>query len=131
MTDNDTDVTVGDLTVDGVDSREYDYAAVVDATVSGPSGQIVVERRYEGLPRHNDVIEPDVVDENDRLLDRPDAVHVHTKFYADDDRYLGDAHDAWVPADRAALSDEGAFRDACRSHFETTVVSAYEHAPTG
>lgn len=128
---DDADVTISDLTVDGVDSREYDYVVVVRATVTGPSGPLVVERRYEGLPRHNDVLERDAVDENDELLDRPDAVHVHTKFYggSEGDAYLSDAHDAWLPEDRSVLSEAMTFRDASREHFENTAAAAYEKAP--
>lgn len=130
--DSDPDVTVDDLTVDAVDTPEYDYAVVARATVDGRSGPLVLERRYEGLPRHNDVLDRDAVDENDELLDRPDAVHVHTTFYGEDgDEYLGDDHDAWIPEDPSVLRGEEAFRAAVREQFRDSVAVAYENAPTG
>ena len=128
---DDPAVTDEDLTVDGVDSAEYEYAVVASATLDGPRGPVVVERRYEGLPRHNDELDRDAVDSNDDLVDRPDAVHVHTRFYAAGrERYLGDEHASWRPEDPSMLSDADAFREACRAHFLDALPATYENAPT-
>lgn len=128
MTDHGTDVTVADLTVERVDSDEYDYAVAVRARLDGPSGPRAVRRRYEALPRHNDVLAGDAVDSNDELTDRPDEVHVHTRYY-DGEAYRGDRHDAWRPTDASILSDEERFRDACREHFRRRRTDVYERAP--
>ena len=121
----DADVTVGDESISAVDSDEYDFAVAVSATLDGPAGPLRLKRRYEALPRHNDVLDRDAVDSNDELVDRPDAVHVHTRFYAGtDDDYLGDAHEVWRP-DASALVDADAFLAACREHVRDSVADAY------
>ena len=130
MTPDDADVTVADLTVTPVDDREYDFAVVARATLDGPAGPLRVRRRYEALPRHNDVLDAAGADGNDELVDRPDAVHVHTKFYAGDgESYLGDAHDGWLPPDRSVLGDADAFAAACRDQFRSSAAATYEDAP--
>lgn len=125
VTDGGTDdVRIGDVTVRHVDTREYDFAVVASAVLDGTAGLLHLERRYEALPRHNDVLEREAVDSNDELLDRPDAVHLHTRYYGERGDYLGDAHASWRP-DRSALVGPGAFLDACRDHFRETASDAY------
>lgn len=136
--DDDSDVTVADLAVRPDESDEYELVAVATARVDGPDGQATVRRRYEALPRHNDVVDRTAVDVNDELVDRPDVVHVHAKWYAGDRRsseggddgedgstYLRDAHETWRPDDPTILADAAAFRDAVREHLLATVEECY------
>lgn len=145
-TDERADETVAEVSVRTDDSEEYERTAVATARVEGPDGPLWVWRRYEGLPRHNDVVAPDAVDSEDALLERPDEVHVRTKWYeADDapadgadaegadpgddgpDEYVRDAHETWRPDDPAVLGDPDAFRVAAWEHALATLGSD----PTG
>lgn len=123
-----TDVEVTDLSIEPGQNREYELVAVVTAEVDGPEGPLRLHRRYEALPRQNDVVEGDEVDSNDEYLDRPDEVHVHTQYATADapGQFFLDAHDTWRPGDTAALQAGEPFLDACRDHLEADVADAYE-----
>lgn len=121
------DVTLADVDIEQVDSREYDRAVVATATVTGPEDGIDVRREYEALPRHNDVVDRTDPNVDDELVDRPDEVHVHTTL-ADDGEYAGDEHETWRPEDPSVLGDPTAFRAACREHFRATAAEVYERA---
>lgn len=96
MTDEPAPTTdVSAVEVRPVASQEYELAAVATATIDGPTGEVHIQRGYEALPRHNDVVDPDAVDSNDQLVDRSDAVHVHTQFFTggETEEYVLDSHD--------------------------------------
>ena len=131
MTPDRCDLVCANVTVTPASSREYEFSAVATADVSSGDGAFRLRRRYEGLPRHNDVVDLDAVDSNDELVDRPDAIHVHTTVFAvDDDReeYLLDEHESWRPPDPAALGDDDAFLAACRDHHLAGIGQAYARA---
>jgi hypothetical protein len=117
-------VEVQSLSITPGDDTEYERAVQVDATLTGPRGEVRIDRRYEALPRHNDVVDPGAVDSNDELLAQADAVHVYTKWFVDD-AYVGDDHDIWEHADPSVLTDDAAFTSASREHVERTAAQAY------
>lgn len=120
---------VEDVGIEAVPSREYERSAVAVATVDGPAGRLRVRRRYEALPRHNDVVDRPAIDSNDEYVDRPDAVHVHTRLYAvDDGAYVLDDHDTWTPEEVSVLGDADAFLAACRAHHVGDVGRVYRRA---
>lgn len=120
-------VTLADVELEQVDSREYERAIEATVTLAGPAGEVTVERTYEALPRHNDVVDRTAPNVDDELVDAPDAVHVHTTVAAGGE-YGGDEHEAWTPDDATVLADPTAFRAACRNHFRETAESLYERA---
>lgn len=118
------DVTLADVDIEQVDSREYERAVAATATLGGPDGEVAIRREYEALPRHNDVVDRTAPNVDDELVDRPDAVHVHTTV-REDGEYRGDAHETWVPDDPETLADPTAFRAACRDHLRATAADVY------
>lgn len=145
-TDETADGTVAEVSVRTDDSDEWERTAIATARVTGTDGPRRVWRRYEALPRHNDVVAPDAIDVEDGLVERPDEVHVHTKWYETDeppeddgdenraaspptsgdesdesDEYLRDAHETWRPEDPTVLGDPDAFRAAVRDHALATL----------
>lgn len=119
------------------ESREYERSVAATVRLSGPAGPLVVRRTYEALPFHNDVVYPEGADSNDALLDRPDAVHVHTRYYRPDeddeigddegDDYFLDRHETWR-LDPATLGDPARFRAACERHHLADLASEYRWA---
>lgn len=106
-----------DVSLRPVESSEYELAVEATAQVQGSAGEELLRHRYEALPRHNDVVATGTPDANDALVDRPDAVHVHTRYYdGETEEYEGDAHETWRPDDPTVLSDPSAFRAAVRDH---------------
>lgn len=117
-----------DVCTRAVDSREYELAVVVAATIRGPDGALRIRRRYEALPRHNDVVDPESIDSNDEYVDRPDTIHVHATYRVPRggrDEYVSDEHDLWRPADLSSFGSPEAFLDACRSHHLAHIDGAY------
>lgn len=110
------------------ENREYERAVAATARLDGPAGPLVVRRTYEALPFHNDVVHPEGADSNDELLDRPDAVHVYTRYYrpgrAGDDYFL-DRHETWRLDDPAILGEPERFRAACERHHLADLASEY------
>lgn len=126
-----TDVACTNVEITAEPSREYGHAAVATATIHDCGEEFRVRRRYEGLPFHNDVVDPDAVDSNDEMIDRPDEIHVHTRVStvdADRETYLVDQHETWRPPDSTALGDGGAFLAACREHHLAGLGRAYSLA---
>lgn len=119
-----------DSALENVESREYERAVAATARFDGSQGPLSIRRTYEALPLHNDVVHPEGADSNDELLDRPDAVHVHTRYYRpEDDRetYFLDRHETWR-LDPAVLGDAGRFRAACERHHLADLVGEYRWA---
>lgn len=146
-TDEPADGTAVDVSVRTDDGDEYERTVIATARVEGTDGQLRVWRRYEALPRHNDVVAPDAIDVEDGLVERPDEVHVHTKWYeaavstedgggneesgadpagadAAAGEYVRDAHETWRPDDPAILGDPDAFCAAARDHALATMGAA-------
>ena len=140
MTDADAgggadDVAVIESAAEGVESDEYEFAMEATATVEGPEGRLLVRRRYEALPYHNDELYPEGADSNDERTDRPDEVQVHTRFYAlsdegspDDPEYFGDEHDSWTPERPEALGDPDELADLCAARHLADPVALYRKA---
>lgn len=120
-------VTLAGVELEQVDSREYERALQATATLAGPDGEFTVERTYEALPRHNDVVDRTSPNVDDELVDAPDAVHVHTTIEAGGE-YRGDEHETWRPDDAGVLADPTAFRAACRDHLRETARRLYDRA---
>ena len=117
-----------------VENREYERSVAATARLDGPAGPLVVRRSYEALPLHNDVVHPEGADSNDEFLDRPDAVHVHTRYYhpnededGEDDYFL-DRHETWRLVDPATLGDTERFHTACERHHLADLASEYRWA---
>ena len=113
--------------------KEYELAGEATATVDGPDGELTIRRRYEALPRHNDVVYPDGVDSNDEFVDRPDAVHVHTKCLRstdEDEEYLLDVHDTVRPDDISVLAGTESFLEVCRERYFADGEARYARATT-
>lgn len=118
-----------------VESDEYEFAMAATATVEGPEGRLLVRRRYEALPYHNDELYPEGADSNDERTDRPDEVQVHTRFYAlpddgspDDPDYFGDEHESWTPEPANALADGDELARICAAHHLADPVALYRDA---
>lgn len=123
------ETAITDVTVQLVPTSEYEVAAVATAVVHGPAGAVRIRRRYEALPRHNDVVDSGRVDSNDQLVGRSDAVHVHTRLYdVEEGAYLRDAHDTWTPDRLSILEDPETFLAACRDHHVSDGRRAYHRA---
>lgn len=120
----DDPIEVRSLSVTPGDDREYERAVSAEATLTGPRGEVRIDRRYEALPRRNDVVAPEAVESNDELLAAADAVHVYTKWFVDGS-YVRDDHETWEPADPSVLADDVAFETACREHVERTAARTY------
>lgn len=149
-TDEPADGTVAEVSVRTDDSDEWERTAIATARVEGADGPLRAWRRYEALPRHNDVVAPGEIDVEDALVERPDEVHVHTKWYetgeapadageedeaaapstsgGEPDEYVRDAHETWRPDDPAVLGDPDAFRAAARDHALATLGAAADPA---
>lgn len=129
MTDDDPgDVTVLETKTAPAESAEYDRAMTAEATVTGPQGPVRVRRRYNALPRHNDVVERSGADSNDELLARADEIYVHSKFYTvtdDEEEYFRDRHDTWRPTDSRAIGSEATFLELCRDHHRRNLQPDY------
>lgn len=113
-----------------VENREYERAVTATARLDGPAGTLSVRRTYEALPFHNDVLDPEGADSNDEFLDRPDAVHVHTRYYRpgeDREDYVRDRHETWR-LDPATLGDPTHFRAACERHHLADLAAEYRWA---
>lgn len=113
-----------------VESREYERAVAATVRLDGPAGFLAVRRTYEALPFHNDVVHREGADSNDELLDRPDAVHVHTRYYRPGERgdeYFLDRHETWR-LDPATLGDPAHFRAACERHHLADLATEYAWA---
>jgi hypothetical protein len=111
-----------------VENREYERAVAATARLDGPAGPLVVRRTYEALPFHNDVVHPEGADSNDAFLDRPDAVHVYTRYYRPDeegDDYFLDRHETWRLDDPAILGEPAQFRTACERHHLADLAAEY------
>lgn len=128
MTARDSSVDVLESDVRGIESREYELAAVATVRLDGPFGERSIRRSYEALPRHNDTVHREGANSNDDFLDRPDAVHVHSKYYrfaGGEETYLGDRHEIWqVDLDR--LVDAELFLATCEDHHHADLESEYD-----
>ncbi|WP_227355235.1 hypothetical protein [Haladaptatus salinisoli] len=119
-----------------VESSEHEFAMRATATVDGPEGRLTVRRQYDALPYHNDVVYPDDPDSNDERVERPDEIHVHTKFYAasddpdeaDEADYFADVHETWTPEDAAVLGDEDELARRCTEHHLADPAALYRDA---
>lgn len=126
------DVRVVESETAPAESVEWDLSVTASARLTGPRGTLRIDRRYHGLPRHNDVVDPDAADSNDELLDGPDELYVHSKYYlvgdgrADD--YFLDRHETWRPDDPDAIADESAFLAACEAHHLADLAAEYDAA---
>ena len=110
------------------ESGEYEFALEAWATIDGPDGELIVRRRYEALPYHNDDLYPEGADSNDRRTARPHEVHVHTRFRAatgDRSEYVGDEHDSWAPDPSDALADPSELTALCSAHHLADPVALY------
>ena len=118
-----------------VESSEYGFAMEATAIVEGPAGRLLVRRRYEALPYHNDDLYPEGADSNDGRTDRPNEIHVHTRFYTSsgddsghDSDYFGDAHESWMPERAAVLGNPDELANLCRAHHLADPVALYRNA---
>lgn len=122
-----------DESIQPVESREYELAVATMAHLQGPAGGLTIRRTYEALPRHNDECYRDGADSNDGLVDRPDAIHVHTRYYrpereGETETYFLDRHETWRLDEPGVLGDAERFLAACADHHLTDLSAEYRWA---
>ncbi|WP_227375880.1 hypothetical protein [Haladaptatus halobius] len=129
------EIDVVESDAERIESSEHEFAMRATATIDGPAGRLAVRRQYDALPYHNDVVYPDGPDSNDERVERPNEIHVHTRFYAvsddsDDDEaeYFADAHETWTSEEPTVLSDADELARLCTDHHLADPAALYRDA---